>query len=102
MNLLDIDLIELFIEKFGDDVFKDIVKIIKKENDKNVEKDYIEIIFDIAFYNHLGLSNKEIIKLTKNSNIDNLKQIHKKSILKIQKYFSKAMNDGMNNLNINN
>ncbi len=98
MNLLDIDLIKLFIKKFGEDVFKDITNIIQEENNKNIDEEYIENIFDIAFYNYLGLDNKKIIKLTKNNNVYNLEKKHKNSILKIQKYFSKAMNDGINNI----
>lgn len=92
MDFLDMNFNELFMKKHGKKVFNQIKNQIIQECFKQVSNEYIETIFKIAYLNFWGLSNsiiKQIIKdvlPNQQINVQEIQNIHKKSIYYIQKY----------------
>lgn len=92
MDFLNMNFNELFMKKHGKKVFNQIKKQMIQECSKKVSKEYIEIVFKIAYLSFWGLSNsiiKQIIKdvfPNQQINVQEIQNIHKKSIYYIQKY----------------
>jgi len=92
MDFLDMNFNELFMKKHGKKVFNQIKNQIIQECFKQVSNEYIEIVFKIAYLNFWGLSNSIIKKIIKDVlpnqqiNVQEIQNIHKKSIYYIQKY----------------
>lgn len=90
MEGLGIDFSEIFLRKHGEKVFQDITNQIKIENKGSCDKQYIGIVFTVAFFTYIGLDDTNKIYLLgdipKNIDIESIQKIHKKSISKIQEY----------------
>ncbi len=92
MDFLNMNFNELFMKKHGKKVFNQIKNQIIQECFKQVSNEYIETIFKIAYLNFWGFSNsiiKQIIKdvlPNQQINVQEIQNIHKKSIYYIQKY----------------
>ena len=92
MNFLTTDFSKLFLEKHKQDIFNKVCTIIEKERKQQCDNQYIELIFKIALFDFLGLSNDNIQKIlcdlnfAQNIDILKIKKIHKKSIIKIKEY----------------
>lgn len=91
-NFFNISFSNLFLEKHGENVFKNITAIIEQENSYSSNNNHVELVFKIAFLDYFGLNVLQIKDLIydtmklKDINIDDLKLRHKKSISEIQKY----------------
>lgn len=96
MDFLDMNFSTLFLERHGKLVYDSIDKQIMKENSTCYNKEYVEIIFKIAFLSFWRLTTNEIEKMVehfipgKQIDIEEINSIHKKSISKIQKYLRDA------------
>ena len=99
MNFLDIKFSELFLNKHGEKIFNGISLQIKNENPQKYSKDYVEIIFKIAFFNYIGILPKEINRLMKDLynkdliDADKILVTHQKSIDTIKEYFQSAVDN---------
>lgn len=89
----------IFLKKHGKDVFKEITNQIQSENVNEYSKEYVDIIFTIAFLTCFGVSDKKVIYTlgkippNKDINIKEMKEKHRKSISKIQKYIKEVQNE---------
>ena len=94
MNYDDIDFSKLFADKHGPKVYDEIVSAIKNEKVGECNSNYINTIFKVAFMGCFGLDNKDLDKMLKdidsNYSIENINNIHKKSIRTIKEYIEKA------------
>ena len=63
MNFLTTDFSKLFLEKHKQDIFNKVCTIIEKERKQQCDNQYIELIFKIALFDFLGLSNDNIQKI---------------------------------------
>lgn len=99
MDFFDKNLSTFFLKKYGQTAFNIIAEQIKKENLDKFNKSYIEIIFKIALYDFIGLNCIQVQNLLKhtykkiNINVQEIKNIHKKSIHKIQEYLRASMKE---------
>ena len=97
MEFFNMNFSGLFKEKHGNQLFNDISNIIQKES-SNIDNNYIELVFKIAFFDFFGIDNctsEKIIKdtmLMPNIDVKKLKITHKNSIKEIQKYLKSATN----------
>lgn len=105
MEFFDLDVSTLFLNKFGEKIFNDILDNIRMENPLFYNSFYIEVIFKLAFYDFIGLNNEQIKdfiiyeKEPLNLDIDNYKKIHKKSIPKIKKYLENNIQEILDSKN---
>lgn len=102
MDFLNLDLNKLFLKKFGNNIYNKILTEINFENPKYKNNNlYIELIFKIAFYNFIGLSNTQIINflqptfLNINIQLKDIFIIHKDSIKLIQQYFQNIVDESL-------
>lgn len=92
MDFFEMDFSEFFLSEYGEKIFNDITLQIKTESPENYNKDYIKIVFKIAFFDYIGFTAEQIKKLLneiyKNNkiNVENILTTHKKSIKAIKKY----------------
>lgn len=99
MDFLNMKFSTLFLEKHGKEDFEKINKRILQEKQLLTANsdDYIEVVFKIAFLDFFGLDNDVIKRMIENImnyhqvNVEQMKNIHKNSISKIQKYLQSAM-----------
>lgn len=88
---------KLFKEKHGINVFNNINNKILLENSNMDNKNYIELVFKVAFFDFWGLDASIIqniindTMLLQNINIKNFKFIHQNSIKNIQKYLQSTI-----------
>lgn len=105
MYNLEIKFSEIFHRKHGNSVFQDIIRNIKNEIEGKCNKDYIDIIFTIAFLTYFGVDDKKIsyfledVSSSKSINISKIKSVHKSSISQIQKYIRNANNETLKKYN---
>lgn len=96
MKGLDINFSELFYKKHGEKVFQDITNQIKSEYNDKCDANYIDNVFMIAFVTYLGVNDISKIRLlgsiSKDINIKNIQNIHRKSISLIQNYIENTNN----------
>lgn len=91
MDFFDMDFSKLFLEKHGKEKFNETVKQINTERKEIRGNRYIELIFKIAFLDFFGMTDNEIQALITDTmkyqdmDIRKIKEIHQKSITKIQK-----------------
>ena len=98
MDFFKTNFSELFFKKHGKEIFDGIVKQITKEKSSNCDDEYIEKILKFAFLEHIGLKDSEIKRLLEDvlkSDIDveEIRDIHKKSVGKIKKYLQESMEE---------
>ena len=99
MDFLTTDFSKLFLEKHKQDIFNKVCTIIEKERKQQCDNQYIELIFKIALFDFLGLSNTNIqkilydLELAQNIDILKIKQIHKESLSEIKKYLKQNENE---------
>ena len=99
MDFLTTDFSKLFLEKHKQDIFNKVCIIIEKERKQQCDNQYIELIFKIALFDFLGLSNTNIqkilydLELAQNIDILKIKQIHKESLSEIKKYLKQNENE---------
>lgn len=99
-------IVDSFIKKYGKQTFSEIKTIIKAELEKNnistnFDDNYVQYIFEIAAYEYCGIEkNKIALMINKMGNtfvptisIEDLKNIHNNSILKIQNYLNEGFED---------
>ncbi len=90
MENLGIEFSKMFCEKHGKKVFQEIVKQIEQEYNGKCDTNYIDAVFSISFITYLGITDINKIHLlcdiSKDTDIKNLLKLHRKAILKIQKY----------------
>lgn len=97
MEFFNMNFSGLFKKKHGNQLFNDISNLIQKES-SNIDNNYIELVFKIAFFDFFGMDNctsERIIKdtmLMQNIDVKKLKITHKNSIKEIQKYLKSATN----------
>lgn len=92
MEDLGIKFSKIFLKKHGKQFFQDITNQIKLECNNNCDANYIDMIFTIAFLTYIGVfDNKRIcilggISVDKNIDIEKMKEIHRKSISKNNRF----------------
>lgn len=98
MDFFNMNFSELFKEKHGIQLFNNIINQIVIENSNINNKNCIEIVFKVAFFDFFGLDENTIKSLIRDTmqnqtvNIKEVKSIHKHSIKQIQKYLKSATN----------
>ncbi len=100
MDFFDMKFSTLFLEKHGKKDFENITRQILQEKQLITDNsnEYIEVVFKIAFLVFFGLDDdviKKMIEKIMNFNqvdIKQMKNVHHKSISKIQEYLQSAMN----------
>lgn len=96
MDFFDMNFSTLFLERHGKLIYDSITKQIMQENSTLYNKEYIEIIFKVAFLSFLGLAPSEIKKMIEDImpgqqvNIEKINSVHRESISKIQNYLQEA------------
>ena len=91
-DFFNIDFSELFMNKHGKIIFNNICDMIKIETINQVNNNYIQIIFKLAFLEFFELPNESIIKMmdkyypNANINISELFTKHRNSINAIKEY----------------
>lgn len=99
MDFFNMNFSELFKEKHGIQLFNDISNQIIIENSNINDRNCIEIVFKISFFDFFGLDEDTIKSLIRDTmqnqtvNIKEIKSIHNHSIKKIQKYLKSATNE---------
>lgn len=93
MNSFDVDIISLFIDKHGKDLYDNIINQIEKEKDTTLDNEYIDLIFNIAFFDFIGVKRKVINKMYQNKDINRILKVHKSSINMIEKKLDSGLND---------
>ncbi len=95
MFLDDINFSSLFSDKHGIEKYNIITSQILKEK-SNIDNNYIEIIFKVAFFEYFGLEDNALQNMLNDIGckitIDELKNTHKKSISMIKEYI-KSVSD---------
>ena len=100
MDFFEMDFSEFFLSEYGEKIFNNITLQIKTESPENYNKDYIKIVFKIAFFDYIGFTAEQIKKLLneiyKNNkiNVENILATHKNSILVIKKHLQ-SITDGI-------
>ncbi len=95
---------KLFLEKQGENIFNEIINQITKENSNKDRKDSIEVVFKVAFFDFIGLSENITENIMKNNmliediNIKEIKLVHKNSIKLIRRYLQDTI-DGIGDKN---
>ena len=98
MKGLEIKFSEIFYKKHGNKIFQDIINEIKLETKENVNSNYIDIVFMIAFFTYFGVTDINKICLLGNldknkcNDVKNIKELHKNSIFTIQRHIQNANN----------
>lgn len=100
MDFFDMKFSTLFLEKHGKKDFENITRQILQEKQLITDNsnEYIEVVFKIAFLVFFGLDDDVIKKMIENImnfnqvDIKQMKNVHHKSISKIQEYLQSAMN----------
>lgn len=99
MESLGINFKELFVKKHGEQVFKNIVKQIKVEYNGDCDISYIDTVFTVAFISYFGVTDTSKIRLlggiSKDVDIKNIQEVHKKSIPQIQNYIENTNNKNL-------
>ena len=91
-DFFNMDFSELFMNKHGKIIFNNICDMIKIETINQVNNNYIQIIFKLAFLEFFELPNESIIKMmdkyypNANININELFTKHRNSINAIKEY----------------
>lgn len=103
MDFFDMNFCSLFLDKHGKEIFDNINSLIKKEKTESFNKDYIEIIFKVAYLDFFGVTIYSITRMIKDImgydiELNEIKSIHKKSIALIQKYLETSMNATIDDL----
>lgn len=97
MDFLNMNFSELFLEKHGKAIYNKICMIIKEEKPNKYDNYYIASIFKLAFLDFWGLNAKQIKELVvglqpkSEINVNELKKLHKNSILEIKKCLESVM-----------
>jgi len=103
MNFFNMDFSKLFLDKHGKEAFDNISDKIKKEKAIECTSDYISIVFKTAFLSFLGIEESQIKNMLddiyKNNkiNIEEILNIHRKSIKLIKEYLEFNMEEITNN-----
>lgn len=101
MDFFDMNFSTLFLDKHGKEIFRKITKQITQEKPDICDKNYIEVVFKIAFLDFFGLDNDVIKRMIEDImnchqvNVGKIKTVHKKSINEIQKYLQSAMDNAV-------
>lgn len=101
LNNLGIEFSRIFKKKHGKEIFQEIVDQINSECNSNYNKNYIDIVFSVAFITYFGIKDNKRIALMlgilQDNNIDIaiIRDIHKQSISKIQKYIQATNNENL-------
>lgn len=91
MNSFDVDIISLFIDKHGKDLYDNIINQIEKEKDTTIDNEYIDLIFNIAFLDFIGVKRKVINKMYQNKDINRILKVHRSSMNMIEKRLASVL-----------